>query len=361
MKRFITLLAPFLLAGCAMFNSSPESAAPDAAPDSMQTATQPPVRAVPVGTAAEGSLAHLLSWFPGEYDNYEQFWLQTVELPEAQRPADPHEHTHHIFAPVAAPLLGEHVFFVKQTLPQKANAVYRQRLYRFSEEADGSMRMAIYSFKNEAKFTDAERKPEVFKQLTLNDLKQIEGCEVRWFWNGTDTFDGSVNRRTCRVFSERLGSNVFVEDRFKLTESALWIREAATDEKGASVYGRVEPHKNRKLRFFEGWAAIKKEGRDAPRESKNWYGTRGIVVHSEGQYFALVKDDGTPAGYSIQLARLTYQNTQQPILKLALVDDATGRSIAYSWAEIDATRIGINLGWIQAGLTLKKDRPQWSW
>jgi len=345
MTRWFALLLAFALGGCATFKDSPKEAIAPAASASAQ------------GDA----FARFLAWFPGEYDNYEQFWLQTVELPQAERPKDPHEHTHHIFAPVEAPLIGAHVFFVKQTMPEKGNKLYRQRLYRVSSEANNSIRMDIFSFKDEKKYGDSERKPELIAKLSAAELIQVPGCEVRWFFNGSDAFDGSVNRKTCRIDSERLGGRVFVEDRWKLDREQILIREAATNEAGVAVYGRAEPHANRRVRFFEGWGAIKKEGKDAPRESKNWYGTRGIVIHSEGQFFPLKKDDGSPAGYSIQLARLTYQNTQQPILKFTLVDDATGRSIAYSWAEIDATRIGINLGWIQAGLTLKKERPEWSW
>jgi hypothetical protein len=310
--------------------------------------------------AAPSSFTQFVQWLPGEYDNYEQFWLQTIELPEADRPADPHEHTHHVIVPVNAPKLGSHVYFVRQTLPQRDQALYRQRLYVVSEAARGAT-MEILAFREPEKWAESYKTADAFLGLKRSAMEAIPGCEVRWFFDGSGAFDGSVDGKTCRIRSEKLRQDVFVEDRWKLTNDQLSIREAARQANGELVYGRDAPHANRRVRYFEGWGAIKKEGKDAPRESKNWYGTRGIVVHSEGQYFPLKKDDGTPAGYSIQLARLTYQNTQQPILKFALIDDATGKSVAYSWAEIDATRIGINLGWIQAGLAVKKERPEWSW
>ncbi len=60
---------------------------------------------------------------------------------------------------------------------------------------------------------------------------------------------------------------------------------------------------------------------------------------------------GDETGYELELARLTYQNTRVAVLKLGVLDAATGETVAYSWADPDAVRIGINLGWMQAGLT----------
>jgi hypothetical protein len=39
-----------------------------------------------------------------------------------------------------------------------------------------------------------------------------------------------------------------------------------------------------------------------------------------------------------------------PVLKLSVVGDADGSTLAYAWANPEATRIGINLGWVQVGL-----------
>jgi hypothetical protein len=50
------------------------------------------------------------------------------------------------------------------------------------------------------------------------------------------------------------------------------------------------------------------------------------------------------------------QNTCTPILKFRVVDDATGKTVACSWNEPDGTRLGINLGWFQASVTLRKQR-----
>ena len=73
---------------------------------------------------AEEEFALFLDWFEGEYDNHEQVWQQEVdEVPEKERL----EHIHHRFVPVEAPALGEHIFFVLQTMDDDLDQVYRQR------------------------------------------------------------------------------------------------------------------------------------------------------------------------------------------------------------------------------------------
>jgi hypothetical protein len=67
-------------------------------------------------------------------------------------------------------------------------------------------------------------------------------------------------------------------------------------------------------------------------------------------------EDGTPSPYVLELALLTYQNTKKPILKFALLDRDTLKSVSYTWANTDASLIGMNLGWFQAGFTQKSER-----
>ena len=103
--------------------------------------------------------------------------------------------------------------------------------------------------------------------------------------------------------------------------------------------------------MFDGWTAVLKDGstemtgQDAPADA--WDGQRNLMIHDQG---GMVKINDK---FSAQLAQLTYKNGTK-VLKLGIVDNATGKTVAYTWANPDATRIGINLRWIQAGFTLKK-------
>jgi hypothetical protein len=57
-------------------------------------------------------LQRLVEWFAGEWDNHEQLWQQKGDANDAKREIieDPILHTHHIFAPVSAPKIGEYIF-----------------------------------------------------------------------------------------------------------------------------------------------------------------------------------------------------------------------------------------------------------
>jgi len=105
---------------------------------------------------------------------------------------------------------------------------------------------------------------------------------------------------------------------------------------------RVEP--------FHGWAAINGAGPAALANSADWHMDRALELGSEGGTRALHWRDGKPSGWSLLLERLTYRDGNVPVLKLSVVEDASGRTLAYAWANDEATRIGINLGWLQVGL-----------
>jgi len=66
-------------------------------------------------------------------------------------------------------------------------------------------------------------------------------------------------------------------------------------------------------------------------------------------------------GYIVELAQLTYQNSTAPILKLAVIDNAIGKSNSYSWNETNGKRVGINIGWFQTGFTERAGDPRFGW
>lgn len=111
----------------------------------------------------------------------------------------------------------------------------------------------------------------------------------------------------------------------------------------------------RRVRVYGGWAAINGGGPQASADSRDWHMDRAIQLASEGGRTPLAWRDGRPSGYSLVLERLTYQDGNVPVLKLSVVEDASRRTLAYAWADPHADRIGINLGWLQAGLEWRAD------
>ncbi|MEP7042310.1 MAG: hypothetical protein ABI843_04575 [Dokdonella sp.] len=106
----------------------------------------------------------------------------------------------------------------------------------------------------------------------------------------------------------------------------------------------------RQVQVFSGWAAINGAGSKAPANN-DWHMNRSTQLGNEGGRVALTWRDGKASGYSLTLERLTYRDGNVPVLKLSVIEDASGQSLAYAWANPEATQIGINLGWVQVGLS----------
>ena len=294
-------------------------------------------------------LEHFLGWFAGEYDNNEQVWQQAVD---GVAPEDRHERIHHIFLPVAAPAVGAHTHFVKQYMDGDYENVYRQRLYSFSlDDERGAIELAIHSFNDEARYRYADRDPAVIEGIEPGEVRNMPGCNVYWrFVDGH--YLGQMDDGACFYYSANLEQNVYITDTLTLTAEEIRIGDKAFDEHGNRLFGRDEPHVNRRVRYFDGWAAIRRGSADPDSaDPEEMLLVPGLRLHNEGQVVPLVTESGDETGFALELARLTYQNTGVAVLKLGVLEAETGETVAYSWADPDAARIGINLGWMQAGLT----------
>ena len=300
----------------------------------------------------EDQMTLFLEWFPGEYDNNEQVWQQREDGLNEQ---ELHERIHHRFVPVDLPAVGEHVFFVIQTMNDDPEQVYRQRLYRFEAQSEEqAIRLEIFNMEDEEHYRMAWQDPTILADITPSALVSRPGCEVFWRHNG-EYFDGTMKDQACHFYSERMGKELYITDTLRLTASEIWIGDKATDADGNYVFGRDKPHVNRKVQRYSGWMGVRKDRVDPEHDGDDMYFKGNFTIHNEGGRQSILDDEGNPTGFGIELAQLTYQNTRVPILKLGIIDETTGETINYSWAATDSSRIGINLRWFQAGLTAIDD------
>jgi hypothetical protein len=310
----------------------------------------------------DANFERFLSWFGGEWNNHEQVWQQDIDAKSRPdgKPEDPIAHTHHVFAPITAPKLGKHLFYVQQSMEGAPAKIYRQRVYSMSiDAAEDAIKLEIFSLPDDKAFVNAHLKPELFNALEPGALKAIAGCEVYWRYQpALKEFVGTMKANACSFVSSRLGKRIIITDTLKLSESEIWINDQARDEQGGYVFGSKTntPVKNRKVRYFTGWAYMNKAGKNAGDADKTFGGRRDLLLHNEGQILPVLWDDGSASPYQLQLARLTYQNTKNPILKLSLIEVATQKTVAYVWANPDAKLVGMNLGWAQVGVTQKTQR-----
>lgn len=84
-------------------------------------------------------------------------------------------------------------------------------------------------------------------------------------------------------------------------------------------------------------------------EDDNWAWVGNLRWDSAGTRVPVVVD-GRDTGYEVELAQVVY-GEKVPVLKLAVYRTGVERALAYTWAAPGSPRIGINLRWLQAGLT----------
>ena len=195
----------------------------------------------------EQDFQRFLDWFPGEYNNEAQ---AKADIAAGLGEGRAHEYIHHLFVPVTASNIGEHTYFIKQYMDGDYENVYRQRLYKLeNDSASKSVKLTIYSFLDEKKYRYTDKDTGLIKDIKLEELKTIPGCEVYWtFADGYYT--GRMIDQACGFYSERSKKMIYISDTLKLTDKEIWIADKAVDDKGNYVFGNKDgiPHKNIKLK-----------------------------------------------------------------------------------------------------------------
>lgn len=316
-------------------------------------------------------------WFPGEYDNFAQF-----KEDEFNKIPNPHPHVHSLFAPVEVPALGAHVFFTRQHEGGNPQKVFRCRLYSFNpDKKEKAIILSIYAFKDESTFKDAHLKPEILKDLTMEQLKPFPGCEVYFRLEG-EFFVGKSKHGQCTFKSSRSGRMLTIFEVIRVGREELQVLEDIADkETGKRIVGRDDgiPSIQKRCRFYEGWAVIedksgdtdsdkkdtpgkadKVDTTDAPKKTgkpakakRKYHVIKNIRLHDQGQRVPLITANGIDTGYELELAQLNYSGSNADVLKLGIFEKGeTKKSKFYIWGEPKAKRLGLNLKWFQAGVTL---------
>ena len=115
----------------------------------------------------------------------------------------------------------------------------------------------------------------------------------------------------------------------------------------------------RRARTATCWTAIRK-ATPKPDGKEDWYGGQGIKLHDQGGR-ALVGDEAAGASPLILRMRNVIWpagSASRPSLVLYVHKaDSPDRAESYVWADPGATRIGINLRWMQASCTIDGMEP----
>ena len=110
---------------------------------------------------------------------------------------------------VAAPLVGDQVFYVRETMADDVRRVISERIWSLDVAADGRLAGAVYALDEPERWHIGAESPELFRSLLLRDLRTLPGCGLRWEpvargFTGTGTGSGGNCPHSWRLEGDEL-------------------------------------------------------------------------------------------------------------------------------------------------------------
>ena len=294
---------------------------------------------------AHADVAQLAGFLTGEWNNNEQVWQQRIDVADPKVATKPvlSEHLHHVVFPLEGSALGPRVLFVQPAAGEDPASLRAPYVLRLSPDAAGAVRVERLALRDSTRWSGAHRRADTAAALTAAELSAEGGCTlVARFDPARAEWAGGSSSSSSSSSSNNTSSSA--------AACAAMPTLSASAERWAT--GATA---SRKVRYYTGWVWFRNAGPGSSADDKDTSFTARFLLHNEGQKMTVLRKDGSESPWALELAVLTYQNTRKPILKLALLDRATGRSISYTWTDTDGRALGINLGWFQAGMTLKAE------
>jgi len=170
-------------------------------------------------------MAQLLATLPGSYDNLAQ-----------SRASPGHSPLRLVIAPVEAPLVGDHVYYVQEMAADNANRVLAQRLYVVSPVTDAEMAVLTQvELVEPLRWRDGHLKRNLFQSMLMQDLRVRAGCDLL-FRRDKAAFTAALTGN-CRGSARDTGEALRVEQRVTLDADSIAMFEQQRDAAGKLVYG----------------------------------------------------------------------------------------------------------------------------
>jgi hypothetical protein len=180
-------------------------------------------------TAKQGErvMAEFTALLPGSYDNLAQSRLANGE----------HVPTKLMIAPVEAPVIGDHVYYVQESAADDARRVFGQRLYT-AIESNNPLHpvLAQYDFTEPGRWRDGQLRRELFRGLLPQDLRLRAGCELR-VERADAGFKMANDPKSCRVPARGTGETLRAEQRMELDREGIAVLDIRRDASGTVLEG----------------------------------------------------------------------------------------------------------------------------
>jgi hypothetical protein len=153
--------------------------------------------------------AEIAQWLEGRFDN-------AAQIEAEGDPARPHLYViHEGFRSDGLPGA---LIYAQLHVGGPEGAVYRQRVYRFADDAgeDGRLRMGVYTLLDPQAFAGADGRGERLAALTPGDVERSDpACDFHWQGDGA-VHAGEIEDGACLIISSRTGREMVITARFTI-------------------------------------------------------------------------------------------------------------------------------------------------
>ena len=253
-------------------------------------------------------ISELDSNLPGTYNNY------------AQRRRD--QTTPNLRLHIVAAVDQDARYLVQQINIDNDNAATKQFIWQFNRTPNNALILDFAPIIND----------QLQNSCQVELLPQPEGI------------NGHSIPQTC-LLPNASGQTIGLMKEFLLADGRIQLGERLQDiNTGTSLINDQKLDFRREV-AYTGWAGTK------PSENTEWILAVPFEIHNQGDVHTLTNSADQDMGYRIELAQIRYREDQPEVLRIAVIDNKTNKQVAYSWASLDADQIGLNLDWLQVGLT----------
>ncbi|MBD2530973.1 chromophore lyase CpcT/CpeT [Nostoc flagelliforme FACHB-838] len=166
-------------------------------------------------------IATLARWMAADFSNQEQ----AFENPPF------YAHIRVCIRPLPLELFSGVSLFLEQAYDFMLNQPYRMRVMKLIP-AENHIAIEHYTVKEEQKFYGASRQPERLKELSVDQLQKMSGCNMIVEWTG-NSFKGKVEPgKGCIVVRD--GKNTYLDNEFEIDAKEFFSldrgRDLDTDE-----------------------------------------------------------------------------------------------------------------------------------
>jgi hypothetical protein len=166
-----------------------------------------------VTTSLSSQLVTLAQWMAADFSNQEQAFANPPFF----------AHIRVCMRPLPLDFMGGLSFYLEQAYDFSLNRPYRSRVLKLGE-TPSHITIENYGIRQEEEFYGASRQPERLRQLPLDRLEKMAGCDFIVQWTGT-SFKGTVEPgKQCKV--TRKGRETYLDSEFEINNNRFisWDR-----------------------------------------------------------------------------------------------------------------------------------------